>query len=98
MRGLKTQESSKFQNFFALIQAEANKQGAIFFADAGDGHDLVTHDMECEDMMGWLIPFNLAVTFEQFWKENKVDDTWSDYYIWAVWYIDEGSIRIRLEN
>lgn len=98
MRGLKTQESGKFQNFFALIQEEANKQHAIFFADAGDGHDLVTQGMECEDMMGWLIPFTLSAVFERLWKEDKVDDRWSDYYTWAVWYIDEGTVKIKFEN
>ena len=56
MQGLRTQESDKFNKFFSLIQDEAKKHNAIFFADAGDGHDLETPELECEDMMGWLIP------------------------------------------
>ena len=45
MQGLRKQESAKFNNFFAVIQAEAKKQGSVFFADAGDGNDFQTPTM-----------------------------------------------------
>lgn len=98
MKGLRTQENEKFQRFFALIQAEADKCGAMFYADAGDGHNLTTSKLECEDMMGWLIPHAKVAQFEPLWNASQIDDEWSDYFVWAVWYLDGETIRIRFEE
>jgi len=98
MRGLKTQESEKFNRFFALIQAEAEKQNAVFFADAGDGNDFETPSMEGETMMGWLIPAEQAQDFEQLWKEADVDDSWSDFFRWAEWQRNGNSVKIAFEE
>ncbi len=35
MRGLKTQEGSKFEAFFSLVQQEAAKSHSVFFLDCG---------------------------------------------------------------
>ena len=97
MRGLRTQESEKFNTFFSIIQSEAEQQGMVFFADAGDGNDFETETMEGEDMMGWLIPKDKAEEFEKIWKESNVDDSWSDFYKWAVWEQDKGNIIINFD-
>ena len=98
MQGLRTRESDKFNKFFSLIQDEAKKHNAIFFADAGDGHDLETPELECEDMMGWLIPVVRAEEFEPLWEDSKVDDDWTDYFTWAIWSLDGGEIHISFEG
>lgn len=98
MKGLRTQETNKFNNFFALIQAEAERQDAVFFADAGDGNDFVTPTMEGENMMGWLIPAKQALEFEPLWEASDVDDSWSDFYKWAVWSQVGDTIKIRFEE
>ncbi len=98
MRGLRTQESEKFNIFFALIQKEAEKKNHIFYADAGDGNDFETEDMEGENMMGWLIPTEKAPEFESLWKKSEVGDEWADFYVWAVWSKEQGNIRIHFEQ
>ena len=94
MRGLRTQESEKFNTYFALIQAAAKKQNAVFFADAGDGNDFETPDMEGENMMGWLIPTEKVAEFEPLWTVSAVDDSWSDFFGWAIWSIVNDSVEI----
>lgn len=98
MKGLRSQESDRFNSYFSLIQAEAEKQAMVFFADAGDGRDFETETMEGEDMMGWLIPKEKADEFEPMWQASELDDSWSDYYLWAVWAKNGDGISIRFEE
>ncbi len=98
MRGLRTQESAKFNTFFALVQDEAKKRDALFFADAGDGNDFETSTMEGENLMGWLIPNDKVKEFEPVWKSGDVDDDWTDFFVWAVWSEVDGRIAIRFEE
>ena len=72
MVGLRTQENEKFNRFFALIQAEAEKKDSVFFADAGDGNEFATSTMEGEDMMGWLVPKEKVEEFEGEAEVEKV--------------------------
>ena len=98
MRGLRKQETAKFERFFSKIQIEAAKLQAVFFADAGDGQDFETPFMEGENMMGWLIPNHKVSEFEPIWSISKVGDEWSDYYKWAIWSISEDQIQIHFED
>lgn len=98
MKGLRTQESTKFNAFFALIQEAAKENNAVFFADAGDGNDFETPSMEGENMMGWLIPEGKVKEFEPLWKSSDVDDTWTDFFTWAVWTRNGDDIKIAFEN
>ncbi len=98
MQGLRKQETDKFNRFFALIQAEAEKQNSVFFADAGDGNDFETETLEGENMMGWLIPADKVKEFEALWKASDVDDSWSEFFVWAVWSKDGGTVKIKFEE
>lgn len=85
MLGLRTKESEKFVKYFAIVQDAAEKQGCIYYLDAGDGRDFETEEYEGEDLMGWLIPKDKQAEFELEWRKGDVSDDWSDYYIWAIW-------------
>lgn len=98
MRGLRTQENDKFCRYFALVQTEAEKHGAVFFVEAGDGNDYVTDSLECEDLMGWLIPNTKIQEFEPLWRTYRVDDAWTDYFLWAEWYLEDGDIHVRFQD
>lgn len=98
MQGLRTQESTKFNAFFALIQEEANKSNAVFFADAGDGNDFETPTMEGENMMGWLIPVDKVSEFEPLWEASEVDDEWTDFFKWVTWARAGNEITIKFEE
>lgn len=85
MRGLRTQEKSKFERFFSIVQDAAGKIGCVFFLDAGDGRDFETDSLEGEDLMGWLVPKDQLSAFEKEWNTGDVSDDWSDFYKWAIW-------------
>ena len=98
MRGLKSRESDKFNRFFALVQETAKKQNSVFFAYAGDGNDFETDSMEGEEMMGWLIPREHISEFEPLWEKSDVDDTWIDFFTWAMWHRHGDEIEISFEG
>ena len=96
MRGLKTQEGSKFEVFFALVQQEAAKRNSVFFLDCGEGNDFEADDIEGEDLRGWVIPEGKADQFEQLWLNGEPGDDWTDYIEWAEWKCDPQSLTIKL--
>lgn len=98
MKGLRTQESEKFNKFFAVVQAEAKKRDAVFFADAGDGNEFATPTMEGENIMGWLIPTERVEEFEPLWKKGEEDDGWTEFFVWAIWTKDGDAVSIRFEE
>lgn len=87
MRGLRKREDAKVERFFAVVQQEARKRKAVFFADAGEGRDFITDDMEGEDLSGWLIPMEDADAFEPLWKngDSPMDGKWGDMFCFAIW-------------
>lgn len=97
MKGLKTQETSKFIKFFELVQKAAEKEKKVFFLDAGDGRDLETEDLEGEDLSGWLIPESKVNEFTPIWKENKVNDNWSKFFAFAIWEQKDDVVSISFE-
>jgi hypothetical protein len=97
MIGIKTNESEKFIKFFQIVQSEAQKQGCVYYLDAGDGRDFENDEYEGEDLMGWLIPLEEVPKFEQEWNIGDVSDKWSRFYTWAVWSVPDNP-TIKFEN
>lgn len=95
MRGLRTQETKKFNAFFELVQKRAHERGAVFFLDSGDGDDFETETMEGENLQGWLVPQNKADEFESVWKIWNEDDEWVDFFCWAEWVTRRKEIDVR---
>ena len=85
MRGLRTQESSSFEAFFAVVQAAAAARGCVFFFDTGEGRDFESETMEGEDLWGWLVPKERADEFEMLWRKWSIPDEWYAYFHLAVW-------------
>lgn len=85
MLGLRTQETSKFEKYFVIVQEAAKKKDCVFFLDAGDGRDFNTDTLEGEDLMGWLVPQDKAAEFVKEWESGNVSDDWSNFYKWAIW-------------
>ena len=98
MKGLRTQESDSFQRYFAIVESEAEKLDSVFFLDAGDGNDFKTETMEGEELMGWLVPNDKVAEFEPLWLNDKVDDSWIDFFCWAIWELAEGTVRVHFES
>ena len=89
MLGLRTNESDKFIKFFEIVQATAQKQGCVYYLDAGDGRDFENDEYEGEDLMGWLIPLEEVSKFEQEWNSSDISDEWSRFYTWATWSVPD---------
>ena len=101
MRGLKTQEGSKFNRFFQLVQDEAQKKNAVFFLLSGEGRDIVLPNLEGEDLSGWLIPADRADEFEKDWQISDSSEhlkKWDDYFLWAEWKEQNGVISIQFKS
>ena len=50
-QGLRTQENSKFLNFWKIVQEEASKRNSVFFLDSGEGNEIETPEIN---------PYNIA--------------------------------------
>lgn len=101
MKGLKEKESPRFERFFRLVQQTAAKEHSVFFVFAGEGKNFEASDMECENLSGWLIPIDKADAFEIQWKWNNslsALQDWTDFFVWAVWSIDNEMLAIRFEK
>lgn len=97
MKGLKTQEGSRFERFWSIVQRAAQQQGKVFFLDCGEGRDFETADMEGEDLFGWLIPQADADAFEAEWKSGHIGDRWTDFTSWVIWS-DDGGITVDFKT
>ena len=85
IKGLRTQETRKFEAFFRIVQEFANKRNCTFFLEAGDNREFETEKLEGEDLMGWLIPKEKEKYFELEFNKNKVSEKWDEYLCFAVW-------------
>ena len=92
IKGLKTNEGQRFEKFFSIVQTAANKRNCIFFLEAGDGRDFTDADMDGEDLMGWLIPYEKADEFEQLWLKNESNEEWDEFFCFAVWEFENSLI------
>ena len=102
MRGLKTQESEKFNRYWALIQEAAQKENCVFFGYAGEGRDFSTESMEGEDFSGWLVPQKAADEFERVWKLGTNNAFHSEIagvsFVFAIWRKNSNRITVAFET
>jgi hypothetical protein len=96
MRGLRTQESDKFNVYFELVQAKAKALNKVFFLDSGEGRDFSTENMEGEDLSGWLVPENQADEFEKQWIKFANLEDWCENVVFVLWRFENDS-EIKVE-
>jgi len=98
MKGLRKQESLKFERYFEIVQSTAFAQECVFFLDAGGGRDFENEAMEGEDIVGWLVPMKEVDEFERCWEKDSVwqEEKWQNMYCWAIWH-DDGDLTIKFE-
>lgn len=61
----------RFTRFFSIVQGAAKERGAVFFLFCGEGHDLVTDEIDCQDLSGWLVPEGEVADFEPIWRDGN---------------------------
>lgn len=98
MKGLRAQESRKFEKFFEIVQKEAESKGFVFFLDCGQGKTFENNDIECEDLCGWLISLKDATEFEQlFIEDSEKQHDFDDFYVYVDFTVDEKSGEIQID-
>jgi len=101
MQGLKMQQNEEFLRFFKIVQEEAEKKESIFFLSTGEGHLEKIGEIEAEDLSGWLIPKEKAKVFSDKWEKDRSFenlDEWGDYFLWVIWEIENGEIKINFKH
>lgn len=86
MKGLRTDEGSRFEAFFRVVQDEAEKHGRVFFLDAGDGNEFSNDEMDGENLMGWLVQKDEAGAFEDaFSRWEEIPSKFADTFCFVMW-------------
>ncbi len=98
MKGLRTQESTNFINFFKIVQTVAEQKDSIFFLDTCEGNDRNFLGMEIADLSGWLVPKEKADEFQSIWEKQQEDDTWVDFFCFAIPKVDGEVLRVEFSN
>ena len=83
MKGLRSQESTQFNNFFEKVQNHAVEMDCVFFLDSCEGNDRVVDGMFLADLSGWLVPNEKAEEFEKIWKNFDEDDDWIEFFVFV---------------
>lgn len=85
--------------FFEIVQQAAEKRGRVFFLDAAEGNDLITDEIDCSDLSGWLIKPEEIFEFETFWRndEESMPDKFTIDMVIAHWSWVENDISIDFE-
>ena len=99
VQGIRTPRDAgdkRFMRFFEVVQDAAKRSGKVFFLNADEGHELVTDEMDGEDLSGWLIAPQDVPTFEPIWRENpsELPDDFLDCMCMAEWSAHGSDIRI----
>lgn len=64
-------DDKAFMRFFGLVQRAAKARGRVFFLDACEGNDLITDEIDCSDLSGWLVRPEDVGEFERFWRHDE---------------------------
>lgn len=88
----------KFDRFWRLVERSAEDQYCKFYMDSGEGREIVTDELDGEDLSGWLIPVQLVAAFRDDWSIGEANrEKWSPYYKFARWYKTGEAITIHFE-
>ena len=98
MRELRTHENNKFKRFFSHVREAAAKRNSIFFVDSGEGREIITDELEGEDLFGWLVPDDKVEEFEKDFKAGEVPEKWIDLCCFAIWERKGDSISIKFKE
>lgn len=97
--------SIRENNFINLINIEAQKRGATFFVNCGEGREIITDKLDGEDISGWLIPNDKKQDFEAELARVAqgsvlaavIDEKWDEWFCTAVWKSDHDKVTIDFE-
>ncbi len=71
IRAKRDSDDVAFMRFFEVVQSAAKEHGRVFFLDAAEGNDLITDEIDCSDLSGWLFRPEDVSEFEPFWRDDE---------------------------
>lgn len=74
------------------------EEGAYFFFDTGAGNDFDDDTIAGEDLMGWLVPYELADSFEKRWIVGDVSDEMDTMFAIARWSKSDDGLHVSFET
>ena len=75
IRGWATAGDTPFMAFFDKVQQSASSLGCAFFLFCGeDGHDLITDEIDCQNLTGWLVPMADVPEFSEIFPSIDLDN------------------------
>jgi sporulation-control protein spo0M len=86
----------KMDNFTNLVYESANALDCIFFVESGEGRDMETDTLYCEDISGWLVPKAQEVEFTE--SSDKYDVKWDQYFVFAEWKQDGDNVKVNFNK
>ncbi|WP_102337697.1 hypothetical protein [Collinsella provencensis] len=78
----------RFLCYFSIVQEAASELGRVFFLYSGEGHDLITEEIDCENLSGWLVKQDDIEEFESLWAEmdwGSIPDRFALDMVVAEW-------------
>jgi len=82
----------KSNKFSIILHEAAADLDCLFSEESGEGNDMVTDTLYCEDVAGWLIPIDRK---DEFVKSNRKDDKWREFFVFAEWEKCGNTIKIN---
>ena len=93
---------SEMENkYFEYVQQQAAKLGKVFMLDTGEGNDLILPERNwyIEEYTGWLIDFDQREKFLEAEREDQLEETFPNDYVWVKWKLTEkNQIEVRFEK
>jgi len=84
--------------YLEFVIQESLKIGKRFYIDSGEGREFddPTTGWNIEDLSGWLIEPSEEERFLRAYKAKAVDDEdeFDDNYIFAIWSLENGDLKI----
>ena len=74
--------NQKSDNFSKLLHEAAALEDCLFFEDSGEGNDMETDTLYCENVSGWLVPLRMK---DEFINSDKGNKRWDKYFVFAEW-------------
>jgi hypothetical protein len=66
-----------------------------------EGRELLLPGMECEDISGWFVPYELAEEFRNEIAEkdaDEIDPKWQQYFMKAIWDNVDGNVTVSFQS
>ena len=92
-------DNAAVMRVFQIVQRAAERHGRVIYLDAAEGNDLITDEIGCSDLSGWLIKPEEISEFETFWcnDEESMPAKFTIDKVVVHWSWTENNVSIDFE-